>query len=575
MSRSREIWPVLISLVTIILVLSLGLWAARPHWRDLLLHWTGEEELLPQVRGMLQLSSDLIRPRPQLEPQVDIAYTGVNPFGCNTFLQQEVELWKREKSFRLLHDAGFRWIRQEFPWEDIEIHTKGDFTDCRHGECISAWAKYDHIVDLAGEYEIDIIVRLSNPPAWSRHDGDARGAFAPPDDLADFGDFVEAVVHRYRGRVRFYQIWNEPNIYPEWGEHPVDPLGYTALLREAYTRAKAVDPEVVIICGALAPTIELGPRDMNDFIFLQRMYDAGAGEVFDIMSVQGYGLWSGPYDRRMRPITINFSRNLFIRDIMVKNGDAHKPIWISEMNWNALPVQHPSPPTYGRVTTEQQARYGVEAYQRAQAEWPWVGVVNFWFFKRASDTERDQAWYYFRMLEPDFTPLPVYDALKAYATQQGVMYQGRHQADHWAVRWEGEWEQAGDEGGVPGAHRKAEEPGSRAHFAFDGGSLAVVVGKGVEGGQLRVTVDEDQPQMFDLSGGELETGVELTVARGLRPGQHRAMLEVMAGPVVLEGFIVRPRSWPLNWILAGMGVVVLFVAVGVAQRRGVWWKRKH
>jgi hypothetical protein len=525
-----------------VVVLLLGLRAGHPDWRDHLLRWTGEEELLPQVRGILQLSTDLIRPRPQLEPEAAIAHAGVNPFGCNTFLQQEVEPWKREESLRLLHEAGFRWIRQEFPWEDIEIHAQGDFTDCRHGECISAWEKYDHIVDLADEYGIEIIARLSNPPAWSREDGDARGPFAPPDDLADFGDFVEAVVRRYRGRVRYYQIWNEPNIYPEWGEQPVDPAGYTALLREAYLRAKAVDPEVVIICGALAPTIELGPRDMNDLIFLQRMYDAGAGAYFDIMSVQGYGLWSGPYDRRMRPITINFSRNLFIRDIMVKNGDAHKSIWISEMNWNALPPEHPSLPYYGRVTPEQQARYAVEAYRRAQSEWPWVGVVNFWFFKRASDTERDQAWYYFRMVEPDFTPLPVYEALKAYATQSPVMYQGLHAGDHWAVTWEGNWERVGDDQALLGFTRQAREAGARVRFAFDGGSVSVVAKSDAGGGQLRATVDGGQPRAFDLSAGESGYGVELMVAGGLAPGTHHVVLEVAEGTVILEGFIVGDGS---------------------------------
>jgi len=491
---------------------------------------------------MLQLSTDLIRPRPRLEPHVPIAHAGVNPFGCNTFLQQEVEPWKREESLRLLREAGFRWIRQEFPWEDIEIHAQGDFTDCRHGGCISAWEKYDHIVDLADKYGIDIIARLSNPPAWSRHDGDGRGTFAPPDDLADFGDFVEAVVRRYQGRVRYYQIWNEPNIYPEWGEQPVDPVGYTALLREAYVRAKAVDPEVVIVSGALAPTIELGPRDMNDLIFLQRMYDAGAGEYFDIMSVQGYGLWSGPYDRRMRPITINFSRNLFIRDIMVRKGDAHKPIWISEMNWNALPPQHPSPPYYGRVTPEQQARYAVEAYRRAQAEWPWVGVVNFWFFKRASDAEQDQAWYYFRMVEPDFTPLPVYEALKAYATQRPMMYQGLHPEDHWAVGWEGKWEQVDDERAMLGSYRKTDEAGARALFAFSGRGVAVVVKKGADGGQLRATVDGGRPRTFDLGAEESRYGVEVIIASGLRAGEHRVTLEVAEGTVALEGFLVRERS---------------------------------
>ncbi|MBC8492767.1 MAG: polymerase, partial [Chloroflexi bacterium] len=113
------------------------------------------------------------------------------------------------------------------------------------------------------------------------------------------------------------------------------------------------------------------------------------------------------------------SRPLYIRDIMVKNGDEDKPIWISEMNWNAVPTDFPTKP-YGEVTEEQQARYVVEAYRRAQAEWPWVGVVNFWFFKRADERERDQPMYYFRMVEPDFTPLPVYDAVKEYTHQSPV-----------------------------------------------------------------------------------------------------------------------------------------------------------
>ena len=86
--------------------------------------------------------------------------------------------------------------------------------------------------------------------------GDEAGPFAPPDDLDAFGDFVEMVVRRYKGRIHYYQIWNEPNIYPEWGEQPVDAAEYVELLKVAYTRAKAVDPEVVIIAGALATNRE-------------------------------------------------------------------------------------------------------------------------------------------------------------------------------------------------------------------------------------------------------------------------------------------------------------------------------
>jgi hypothetical protein len=58
-------------------------------------------------------------------------------------------------------------------------------------------------------------------------------------------------------------------------------------------------------------------------------------------------------------------------------------------------------------------------------------VINYWFFKRASDSERNQAFYYFRMVEPDFTPLPIYDAMREYiAAEQPILYPGTHQEDH-------------------------------------------------------------------------------------------------------------------------------------------------
>jgi len=504
-----------------------------------LLNWTGEEDLLPQVRGVFQLASNLTRPQPETRPHVPVSHAGVCPFGINVFLEQEVEPEKRELSLRMISEAGFKWIRQEFPWEDIEIHGQGDFEDRRHEPHRSAWAKYDNIVELAEKYNLSIIARLSNPPAWSRAAGDEMGTYAPPDDYDDFGDFVYAVASRYRGRIKYYQIWNEPNIYPEWGERPVDPEAYTELLKIGYTRAKEADPDCVIISGALASTIELGPRNLNDFIFLQRMYDAGAGDYFDILAMQGYGLWSGPYDRRMRPRVINFSRPLYIRDIMVKNGDQNKSLWISEMNWNALPLDHPAYPNYGRVTEEQQARYVVEAYKRAQAEWPWVGVINFWFFKRADDSEKSQAWYYFRMVEPDFTPLPVYHAVKEYANQQPVMYPGHHQEEHWAVRYEGPWSTVADEQAVLGAYRQSEETVSGLSFAFHGTDLTLVVVKSQTAGALRVVVDDRPPVEIELRNSTLQLGVQVPVARGLADGEHQVQIMALGEGAALDGIIVR------------------------------------
>ena len=334
-----------------------------------------------------------------------------SPFGVNTFLGEEAEIEKRAVSLQLANRAGFRFIRQEFVWEDIEIHAKGDFEDRRNDPVRSAWDKYDNIVDLADSFDIEIIARLSNPPAWSRElPIDVTGSFAPPDNYEDFGDFAAAVAERYNGRIRYYQLWNEPNGNEEWGQHqPVSPEQYTELLCTTYRRIKAVNPGAVVLAGALTPTVAINDANLNDLIFLERMYAAGAGDCFDIMSAQGYGLWSGALDQRLKPNVINYPHNLYLRDVMVRHSDADKPIWISELGWNVVPEEIEA--DFGRVTPEQQARFAVEAYERAQAEWPWVGVVNYWFLKRKDADEQDQPMYYFRLMDADFSPQPVYDAL--------------------------------------------------------------------------------------------------------------------------------------------------------------------
>jgi hypothetical protein len=402
-----------------IVLLLLAGFLARDAFRLAMFNVTGEANLLPQLRGFIDYLANFTRAQPDTADSIPTDYSGVSPFGVNTFLEQEVEPAKRERQLQMIQDVGFKWIRQQFPWYDIEVAGKGDFQDCRHPPCISAWTKYDNIVELAQKYDINIVARLDAPPKWAQS---TPGDFAPPANFDDYGDYVAAVAERYKGRIEFYQIWNEPNNYPEWGEQPVDPEAFTRLLCTAYRRIKTVDPKAAVLAPALTPTSSLDPGPgsntaLNDFIYLQRMYEAGAGQCFDIMSAQGYGLFSGPTDRRLRPRVVNFSRPMYIRDLMVKNGDAHKPIWISEMNWNSVPDSI-GDKRFGQVTLEQQAQYLPMAYDRIRKEWPWVGVAFTWYFKDATDATKDQAKYYFRLVNPDFTPLPVYEAMKAYTNQQ-------------------------------------------------------------------------------------------------------------------------------------------------------------
>ncbi|HID51902.1 MAG TPA: hypothetical protein EYP41_07695, partial [Anaerolineae bacterium] len=177
--RSYPNWRRLVVLAAAV-GLVVSLWPAASSLYDL----TGEETLAAQVRGIGHWLNTAVRPQPRLAPDAAVQSKGSSIFGVNTFLQNEVEKVKRERSLQLAREAGFRFIRQEFVWEDIEIHGKGDFEDRRHEPAKSAWEKYDNIVDLAEANGLEIIARLSNPPAWSRAlPLEETGALAPPDDF--------------------------------------------------------------------------------------------------------------------------------------------------------------------------------------------------------------------------------------------------------------------------------------------------------------------------------------------------------------------------------------------------------
>ena len=453
-ARRNRIGLLAILAVFVLFALGMDLRNRGLVWRFI---WsqTGEESVAAQARGLVEVAGNLIRVPLQTEALSPIDHKASFPYGINTFLEQEVERPKIEAMLRMIREAGFVWLRQEFPWEDLEVDGRGQFTDSRldrdgdgQPDTIDTWAKYDQIVELTEAQGLRLMTRLSNPPDWTRANP-ATGDRAPPDDLQDFVNYAVAVARRYRGRISHYQIWNEPNIYPEWGNQPIDPGGYVEMLCRAYHALKDVDPEIVVISGAIAPTIALdGTRDLSDLVFLQSLYDLGGGDCFDVLSAQGYGLRSGPTDRRLRATSVNVARHSYYRDIMVRNGDAHKPIWLSEAAWNAT-LDAELPPerislygAYGNVTGEQAARYMPIFYDRIQQEWPWIGNVMYWFFTRKDPFEADQAFYYFRMVEPDyqpekptFTPLPVYHSVRDYLTEQErILYRGRHQAETWQIQ---------------------------------------------------------------------------------------------------------------------------------------------
>lgn len=518
------------------------------------------------------------------EPSVrTIPYTNVNPLGANFFLDQEVEFWKKEQTLKMAHDAGIGWIKQMFAWVDIEPQ-KGVFWDEKYMK--SSWEKFDAIVSLAEKYNLHIIARLDKPPAWAVKDPSVKSG--PPRNLEDYGNYVYAVVNHYKGRIQYFQIWNEPNLAGEWQGEKVDPVRYVEMLKIAYKRAREANPNAVILSAPLAQTLDDSGENLTDLSYLDTMYRAGAKNYFDVLGANAYGFDRPPQDEPS-PSVLNFRRVELLRNIMVTNGDTDKPVWLNEFGWNAAPAaMSPEKLKWGRVTEQQQAENMREAFQIAR-RWEWLGVINLWYFRQVGQYPLDSAEYYFRLVDVDFVPRLAYQVLKDVNASLSVASPGYHEETDPAVELKGNWQTIMLPSASGRTVASSSTPDDSLSFAFTGTGVNLMVWKNRTGGRLLVRVDGGPASLLprDASGQAyidlLSTSGDYRendpLARGLAPGRHTVQISVGGDPTqsgsgrstLIDGFEVLTGGvspWPF-WGFVGISLVGL-LAVGAS-----WFPRRR
>jgi len=330
-----------------------------------------------------------------LGPQQSV--TTNNPkAGVHTRLTDEGAIWKIQRNLQLVREMGAPWIVEFFPWAYIE-----------HSQDAFDWWHTDQVIDQARTQGLKVIARLGLVPAWARPDPldkETTFNYIDPDHYDDFGDFVKAFVDRYRDRVDYIIIWNEPNLSFEWGLRPVEAQAYVDLLKVAYRRAKEANPKIVVLAGALAPTLEPegSPAGLNDLIYLQQMYDAGAKDFFDALAVHAYGVLA-PLEEAPDPSRVNFRRVELLRGMMQRNGDGAKKVYITEAGWNDSPRWNQA------VTPAQRIENTLQALDWVSDQ-DWIEVLALWVFSypQATHTFSD-SWTF---VTDDLRARPIYQEVQ-------------------------------------------------------------------------------------------------------------------------------------------------------------------
>jgi hypothetical protein len=290
-----------------------------------------------------------------------------------------------DRQLQMISKGGFAWLIQLLEWSEVEP-VQGEYF----------WEYPDWLVRAAEYYGLDLVLRLDHPPDWAR-----------PLDGSTYAAFVGQVAARYRDRVASYVIWNEPNLAAEWGGQPPDPATYVELLCAAQASIETADPEAVVVSAGLAPTNHADPSALDDRLYLQAMYEIGAGSCFDVLGAHPYGFAYTPDDHHGVHDGLNFARLADMRAIMVENGDGDKPVWATELGWTTNPVG--AERQWLRVGEEEQSRYLLGAIEKASQDWPWLERIAIWNVSAGLPVGDERRGY--SILADDGTPKPAYRAL--------------------------------------------------------------------------------------------------------------------------------------------------------------------
>jgi hypothetical protein len=273
---------------------------------------------------------------------------------------------------------GMNWVKFQLPWKNFE-GTQGvrNFPD-------------DIVNGLNGN-GINILASIVKAPEWARPGGTNLSVEGPPGNPQDYASFVGEFAARYCGRVQAIEVWNEQNLWYEWGGEALDARRYIQLLAAAYRAIKASCPGMIVVSGAPTPTGATPPWAIRDTTYLEQMYQAGLKRYSDAIGVHpsGYG---NPPDVRVqdfqagnysRPSHVNDSSFYFrntmeqYRNIMVKYGDGNKRLWPTEFGWasSSSPVAGYEYAAYN--SERDQAAYIAKAFDM-MSNWGFVGVAFLW-----------------------------------------------------------------------------------------------------------------------------------------------------------------------------------------------------
>ena len=289
-----------------------------------------------------------------------------NPFGVGSSAQASgrYATWMPKMAA-----AGVKWVRLFPEWNQIEP-SPGTWS----------WSLMDSMLSAAATNNLNISGLFLYNASWIN----SNTHTFPTNNYAEWSAYVSNVVSHAAGRVRYWEVWNEPESFAAGGT----PADYARVVTNAYNAVKAADPNAQV--GLSVASI--------DVLYLEQAIQAGAAGHFDYICVHPYevlGTVGSGQEAMYMSIVPTIRKMLVVKD----PAKWKVPIWFTEVG-EALG---------GPVDPARQAQDLVKAYTMGIAQ----GVSHIEWF------EAQEGGYAMGLLDSSSNPTPAYVALRNLVTALG------------------------------------------------------------------------------------------------------------------------------------------------------------
>ena len=307
-------------------------------------------------------------------------------------------------------EAGAGYTRITFQWDVIQ---PGGIDDWKPANVP------DPFLDAELAAGREVVGVLMGTPTWAAADGSGSPKAVP--DMSYWEYFVRRMAQQYRGRIRHWIIWNQPDVsdvnHPgnTWTGSEQD---YFRLLKTAYLVLKDEDPTLQV---HLAGLTYFWDQERGQGQYLDRLLDIIVadpeapthGYYFDAVA---YHLYFDP--RQTMDIIGEVQGTLGARGIMAKQ------IWINQTN--APPSEDPAAPVGSpafRVSLEEQSAFVIQEFALALAG----GADRVAFYKLRDSPGGPGTVEPYGLLRADDSRRPAFDAYRVVTT---------YLRDYQAVQWQ-------------------------------------------------------------------------------------------------------------------------------------------